>query len=114
MTPLRLIAGLVLIAATMLAGTAYGDGQAGQETHWRHNGHDGKLPFPRSKRADSVWASGRCWRECGSFCAWGMAGCLREDAQGRCLKLTDKCDRYCQRECRTTGGPFLSFELPWE
>jgi hypothetical protein len=43
-----------------------------------------------------------------------MAGCLQQDSQGLCLKLTDKCDRYCQRECRTMGGPFLPFELPWE
>jgi hypothetical protein len=64
-------------------------------------------PFPRSERAQSVWASGACWSECGSYCAWGMAGCLERDAQGLCLKLTDRCDRYCQRECRTSGGPLL-------
>jgi hypothetical protein len=64
-------------------------------------------PFSRSERAQSVWASGACWSECGSYCAWGMAGCLERDAQGLCLKLTDRCDRYCQRECRTSGGPLL-------
>ena len=64
-------------------------------------------PFPRSERAQSVWASGACWSECGSYCAWGMAGCHERDAQGQCLKLNDRCDRYCQRECRTSGGPLL-------
>jgi hypothetical protein len=72
------------------------------------------LPFPRSERAQSVWASGACWSECGSYCAWGEAGCLTRDSQGQCLKLTDTCDRYCQRECRTSGGPWLPIEMPWE
>jgi hypothetical protein len=66
-----------------------------------------RLPFPRSERAQSVWASGRCWSECGSYCAWGQADCLQRDGQAVCLKRTDRCDRYCQRSCRTSGGPLL-------
>lgn len=69
------------------------------------------LPFPRSERAQSVWASGTCQRECGSYCAWGQTSCLARDAQGRCLKLTDDCDRYCQRSCRTSGGPWLPLDF---
>ena len=65
------------------------------------------LPFPRSERAQSVWASGVCWNECGAYCAQGMIGCLSRDAQGQCLKFTDRCDRYCQNQCRTSGGPLL-------
>jgi hypothetical protein len=72
------------------------------------------LPFPRSERAQSVLASGVCWSDCGAHCAWGMAGCLTHDAQGECLKLTDACDRYCQRECRSSGGPLLPIDLFWE
>ncbi len=83
-------------------------------TIWRYNNHPQELPFARGERAQSVWSSGACWSECGSYCAWGMAGCLERDAQGQCLKLTDKCDRYCQRECRTMGGPLLPIEFPWE
>lgn len=86
----------------------------GRTPPWRFNSHGMELPFPRSERAQSVWASGACWTECGSYCAWGLAGCLQQDTQGRCLKLTDKCDRYCQRECRTMGGPYLPVEFPWE
>ena len=81
---------------------------------WRYNSPSQDLPFARSERAQSVWASRQCWSECGAHCAWGMAGCIKQDAQGRCLKLTDKCDRYCQRECRTSGGPLLPIEFPWE
>jgi hypothetical protein len=69
------------------------------------------LPFPRSERAHSVWASGACWTECGSYCAWGLKGCLERDAQGQCIKLTDTCDRYCQRNCRTSGGPLLTLDF---
>jgi hypothetical protein len=107
-----MIVSLVLSVGTMCIGTASaGDGRVAT---WRYNSHDRKLPFSRSERAQAVWASDRCWNECGSYCVWGMAGCLKEDSQGRCLKLTDRCDRYCQRECRTNAGPYLPFELPWE
>jgi len=68
------------------------------------------LPFPRSERAQSVWASSACWSDCGRSCAWGLIECVETDAQGHCLKITDRCDRYCQRECRTTGGPLLPIE----
>jgi hypothetical protein len=74
---------------------------------WRYNMPNHTLPFPRSDRAESVWASGVCRDECGSHCTWGVAACLTRDAQGHCLKLGDACDRYCQRECRTMGGPFV-------
>ncbi len=110
MPRLGLLAGLAAIGIVLSAGAAY----ATETAMWRYNTHNSELPFPCSERAQSVWASNRCWKECGSYCTWGMAGCLQQDAQGLCLKLTDKCDRYCQRECRTWGGPFLPFELPWE
>jgi hypothetical protein len=69
------------------------------------------LPFPRSERTQSVWASAACWSESGAYCAWGEAGCLARDSQGQCLKLTDTCDRYCQRQCRTSGGPLLPLDF---
>ena len=81
---------------------------------WRYNAPGRELPFPRSGRSQSVWASNACWDDFGSYCTWGMAGCLQADTQGRCLKLTDRCDRYCQRECRTRGGPLLPIEFPWD
>jgi hypothetical protein len=112
MTRLRVLAALFLVGILMLAGNA--SAADGKTTVWRHNGHGSELPFPRSERAQAVWASSQCWKECGSYCAWGMAGCLQQDSQGLCLKLTDRCDRYCQRECRTGAGPFVPFELPWD
>jgi hypothetical protein len=81
---------------------------------WRYSARVQELPFARGERAQSVWASGACWSECGSYCAWGEAGCLARDVQGTCLKLTDACDRYCQRECRTSGGPLLPIDFFWE
>jgi hypothetical protein len=68
------------------------------------------LPFPRGDQAQSVWASSACWDDCGRSCAWGLVECVQHDAQGHCLKLTDRCDRYCQTACRTQGGPFLPIE----
>ena len=69
------------------------------------------LPFPRSERARSVWASSACFKDCGAYCAWGQTSCLYRDAQGQCLKLTDDCDRYCQRSCRSAGGPLLPLDF---
>jgi hypothetical protein len=66
-----------------------------------------KLPFPRSERAQSVWASDACWTDCGAHCAWGLVSCIRNDDQGRCIAATNSCDRYCQRMCRTYGGPLV-------
>ena len=66
-----------------------------------------QLPYPRETRAEAVWNERACWSGCGSYCAWGMASCLRNDTQGTCLKLTDRCDRACQRGCRNAGGPFV-------
>jgi len=74
---------------------------------WRSGSPGRALPFPRDARAQSVWADGACWSDCQSFCTWGEAACLQQDAQGRCLTFTDRCDRTCQRECRTRGGPLL-------
>jgi hypothetical protein len=110
----RIIILLGLLCVVLLAAAGPAAAIDGRTPAWRFNSHGTELPFPRDERAESVWASNACWTQCGSYCAWGMAGCLKEDSQGRCLKLTDKCDRYCQRECRTKGGPYLPIEFPWE
>jgi hypothetical protein len=65
------------------------------------------LPFPRSKREQSVWASDGCWNGAQDYCSWGEAKCIEHDAQGACLKYTDHCDRVAQRQCRTRGGPLV-------
>jgi hypothetical protein len=87
----------------MLLGTA---GHAGEIMRTVSTAED-RLPFPRSARAASVWASGPCWNQCDAYCAWGLVGCLKRDSQGQCLQQTDRCDRYCQTSCRTRGGPYL-------
>ncbi len=66
-----------------------------------------QLPYPREARAEAVWNERACWSGCGSYCAWGMAACLRNDTQGTCVKLTDRCDRACLRGCRNAGGPLV-------
>jgi hypothetical protein len=86
---------------------------AADMTIWRSGApaHVRALPFPRSKRAQAVWASDACWRDCQAHCTWSEATCLKFDAQGRCLSLTDSCDRYCQRDCRAWGGPLLPIDF---
>ena len=103
-----LLGGIVLPAAGPAMGA---DLKPMKASSWRSPLYRDVLPFPRSERAQSVWASRACWSDCGSYCAWGLAGCLERDAQGQCVRLTDACDRYCQRECRTSGGPLLPLDF---
>jgi hypothetical protein len=99
------------IALTLLLGAMSPlPATAGDVQVWRYNKHNPEPVFPLSRRAESVWASGACWSECGSYTTWNLAGCLEHDAQGRCLKHADAGDRACQRTCRTRGGPFLPID----
>jgi hypothetical protein len=66
-----------------------------------------QLPFPRTERAAAVWDERACWTQCGSYTAWGMADCVRHDAQHLCVERADHADRACQRQCRRAGGPYL-------
>ena len=86
---------------------------AADMTIWRSEApaHVRALPFPRSKRAEAVWANGACWRDCQAHCTWGEATCFKFDAQGHCLTLADACDRSCQRQCRTWAGPLLPIDF---
>jgi len=67
-----------------------------------------ELPFPRTERAQSVWASRACWRGCQVQCTWGLNACVNQGPQGECLAWTNGCDRSCQRQCRTMGGPYVN------
>ncbi len=99
-----------LILVLLLGGMSALPAAAGAPEVWRYNRHGPGLPFSLSGRAESVWASGACWNECGSYTAWNLVACLERDSQGRCLKYTDAADRACQRACRTRGGPFLPID----
>lgn len=81
---------------------------------WRFDRQPDRLPFARTSRSQAVYASDACWSECQAYCSWGQSTCLKTDPQGLCLKYTDRCDRTCQSDCRSRGGPFVSLELPWD
>jgi hypothetical protein len=78
------------------------------EARWRGDVQFHPLPFPRSERAAAIWDERACWSECGTRTAWSMTACLQYDAQGRCLRRADRADRFCQRACRTLGGPLVT------
>lgn len=101
---LMLIVGIIVPAGAADVSSSYRDVRP---EIWRFNRHSKDLPFQRDARAQAVWSERACWSDCQSFCTWNEAACFQLDAQGRCLKLTDRCDRACQRECRTRGGPFV-------
>ena len=103
---LALLAGFALIG---LWPGAAGRAQAADLAAYPHvsPGVAAPLPFPRSERAQAVWASDACWNGCQSYCTWGEAACIRYDEQGNCLLATDRCGRACQRNCRGWGGPLV-------
>ena len=101
-----LVAVLLSLAAGLPAGAA--DFGTGKRVTVAAASTMRALPFPRSSRSQAVWASDACWNDCQSYCTWGEAGCLQVDSQGRCLRYTDRCDRACQRDCRTRGGPLFA------
>ena len=104
----------VLLLAVLLGGIlmpAAGPATAGEATIWRYNRHSPEPAFPLSERAQSVWASGACWNDCGSYTTWNLVACLERDTQGHCLKRADAADRSCQRACRTSGGPLLPIDF---
>ncbi|HZL40079.1 MAG TPA: hypothetical protein VFC45_07340 [Pseudolabrys sp.] len=103
MKPFAIVLALVLGSVLLPLSPA----EAGDAQIWRYNRHTDQGPFPLSERAQSVWTSGACWTECGSYTAWDLVACLEHDAQGHCLKRADHGDRMCQRTCRTSGGPWL-------
>jgi hypothetical protein len=98
----RIFVALLIALLSMPAASA-----ADATLPWRAEPAARQLPYPREARANAVWNERACWSGCGSYCAWGMAACLRNDSQGTCLKLTDRCDRACQRGCRNGGGPLV-------
>jgi hypothetical protein len=100
-----------LVLALLLGGLTTLPATAGDSMSWRYNWHSAEPPFPLSERAQSVWASGACWSDCGSYTAWNLVECLKRDTQSRCLKYTDSADRACQRECRTSSGPLLPLDF---
>jgi hypothetical protein len=69
-------------------------------------------PYPQSTRAQAVWVSDACWRNCQSSCVWQMEYCVRATPADVCRPHLDNCTRACQRECRGTfsgpiGGPLV-------
>jgi hypothetical protein len=104
----------VLLLAILLGGILMpvgGPATAGDTAIWRYNRHSQEPAFPLSERAQSVWASGACWSDCGSYTTWNLAACLDRDTQRHCLKRADAADRACQRQCRTSGGPLLPIDF---
>jgi hypothetical protein len=101
------IALLALLLAGILMPSGVAPALAGEPAVWSAKAPDQAPPFSRSERAQAIWASGACWSECGAHCTWGIAACLSHDAQGHCLSLGNTCDRYCQRQCRSSGGPLV-------
>jgi hypothetical protein len=105
------VAAFTALTAVLLLGSAYMPAPA-RAANVAYSSSDARvLPFARSERAQSVWASGVCWSRCGSVTTWNLAACLERDSQGHCIKRADAADRACQRECRNSGGPLLPIDF---
>lgn len=104
---------LVLLLAALLLMTGLGSAQAADAGVWSKSAAAPATVYrviPRSPAAELVWAGDACWRGCAQDCGRHHQTCLQGDTSGNCMAQNAACDRFCQRECRFYGGPFLPFD----
>lgn len=102
---------LLLIVTMLMAGFA--PAKAADVGGWRKAEPAPAATYriiPRSPAASLIWAGDACWRGCAMDCGRHLRACLSADAAENCQAQNDACDRFCQRECRSYGGPFLPLD----
>ena len=67
------------------------------------------LPIAPDSLSATVLASDGCWRACEAHCGWHVRTCIKHEGVTGCLPHNDSCDRTCQKQCRTYGGPLLNW-----
>jgi len=71
-----------------------------------HPGQGG--PYPPSWRAKKIRAADRCWRACLADTGREFQACLRVHRPTLCVNANAPADRYCLRQCRLSGGPWVT------
>jgi hypothetical protein len=64
--------------------------------------------FPLSRRARDVRNADTCWRSCQADAGAIFQTCLRRFPPTVCVPSNDAADRFCLRNCRISGGPWLN------
>ena len=67
-------------------------------------------PYPMSKQAAAVWGDDYCWRTCTGESGWQFQDCWRTKGPEVCRQLSEANNRFCQRTCRSRGGPWLALD----
>ena len=101
----------LLVAALLMTG--FVAAEAADAGTWRKSGSAPATTYrviPRSPAASLVWAGDACWRGCAMDCGRHFRACLTADLPENCIARNDACDRFCQRECRSYGGPLLPID----
>jgi len=62
-----------------------------------------------SRRSAAVIASTPCWTGCTTECGWHFQACRRMDRLDFCIAGNNQCELYCLKQCRTLGGPLVSW-----
>ena len=104
---------LALLLAALLLMMAPGPAQAADAGVWSRAPAAPATVFrviPRSPAAELIWAKDGCWRGCAQDCGRHHQTCLQVDTSGNCMAQNAACDRFCQRACRSYGGPLLPFD----
>jgi hypothetical protein len=65
-------------------------------------------PFPLSRRARDIRLADACWHACQVDLGRAFQACLRDRRLTDCIGGNDAGDRYCLRNCRVSGGPWLN------
>ena len=109
---MRMLAALLFLVTGIAAPAAAGEYSFANRPQIEFPGPRGGSvhisPFPMGKRAQAIWASDSCWRDCGARCAWRYEACSSNLGHEVCLPHFDACERACLKACRTRGGPLLN------
>ncbi|MPZ58749.1 MAG: hypothetical protein GEU91_20110 [Rhizobiales bacterium] len=112
-----MIGRMVLMVAVMMAvptlglGADRGDLRVGPKSrvHSSYPTHSAG-PYPWSRRAAKIRRADHCWRSCLADAGRDFQACLRVQPPTDCVPWNDVADRFCLRECRLSGGPWVTLE----
>jgi len=99
---------LILIAAMVLPVLALAADPGNPRERPQHRAYSAHAgPYPLSWRAAKIRRADRCWRACLADMGRDFQACLRGHHLTDCVHWNAAADRYCLRECRLAGGPWV-------
>jgi hypothetical protein len=98
---------LSLIVPVSVSAADLGVGRSGTHAkRYLHHRHSTK--FPLTRRGRDIRMADACWHDCQVDAARVFRTCLGIFPPTVCVPSNDAADRFCLRECRVSGGPWVN------